>query len=64
MRIRLAYGATTPVKYGNFRGKLEFGWNDNAKDSAANAFRVITPTTLNVTTKTSVYSAMLKAHIK
>ncbi len=60
--IRLAYGATTPVKYGNFRGELGFGWNDNAKDSATNAFQVITPTTVNVTTKTSVYSAMLNVY--
>lgn len=60
--IRLAYGAATPVKYGKLRGELEFGWNEDAKDSSTNAFKVITPATVNATTETSVYSAMLNVY--
>lgn len=60
--IRLAYGAATPVKYGKLRGELEFGWNDDAKDSSTNAFKVVTPSTVNATTETSVYSAMLNVY--
>lgn len=60
--IRLAYGAATPVKYGKLRGELEFGWNDDAKDSSTNAFKVITPTTVKASTETSVYSAMLNIY--
>lgn len=60
--IRLAYGASTPVKYGNIRAELEFGWNDDAKDTSSNAFKVITPTTVKTATKTSVNSAMLNVY--
>lgn len=60
--IRLAYGAATPVKYGKLRGELEFGWNDDAKDSSVNPFVVKTPTTVNAATETSVYSAMVNLY--
>ena len=60
--VRLAYGASTPVKYGKLRGELEFGWNDDSKDSSVNAFQVITPTTVKASTETSVYSAMVNMY--
>lgn len=56
--LRLAAGAATPVKYGKLRGELEFGWNDDAKDSSTNPFKVVTPSTVTATTETSVYSVM------
>lgn len=56
--LRIAGGASTPVKYGNLRGEIEFGWNDKAKDSSVNPFKVVTPTTVTAATETSVYSFM------
>lgn len=39
--FRLAYGATTPVKYGALRGELEFGYSTAAKDDNDYAFTIV-----------------------
>lgn len=41
--FRLAYGATTPVKYGALRGELEFGYSTAAKDDNDYTFNIFNP---------------------
>lgn len=60
--IRLAYGASTPVKYGKLRGELEFGWNDDTDESGTSSFKVKTPVDLKYNVETSVYSAMVNMY--
>lgn len=60
--LRLAAGAATPVKYGQVRGELELGWNDDAKDSNNFAFKVKDTYTHKFATELSVYSAMLNVY--
>ena len=60
--LRLAAGAATPVKYGRLRGELEFGWNDDAKDSNNFDFKVTNKYTHKFATELSVYSAMVNVY--
>lgn len=60
--LRLAVGAATPVKYGQVRGELELGWNDDAKDSNNFAFKVKDTYVHKFATELSVYSAMLNVY--
>ena len=60
--LRFAAGAATPVKYGKIRGELEFGWNDDAKDSNNFAFKVKDTYNHKFATELSIYSAMLNIY--
>ena len=60
--LRLATGAATPVKYGQIRGELEFGWNDDAKDSNNFAFKIKDTYNHKLATELSVYSAMVNVY--
>ena len=61
--LRLAAGASTPVKYGKLRTELEFGWNDDAKDSH-NSFFKSTSNSYNykLENKLSVYATMINVY--
>lgn len=41
---------------------MDFAQYISAEDSSTNAFKVVTPSTVNATTETSVYSAMLNVY--
>ena len=63
--LRLAAGASTPVTYGKLRTELEFGWNDDAKDSHNSSFKgpsTPTPYSYKLENKLSVYSAMINVY--
>ena len=60
--LRLAAGAAAPVKYGQIRSELEFGWNDDAKDSNNFAFKVKDTYNHKFATELSIYSAMLNIY--
>ena len=60
--VKLAYGLSTPVKYGKLRGEVEFGWNDDTDDSGVSAFKVKTPVDLKYNVETSVYSVMFNLY--
>ena len=60
--LRLAAGAAAPVKYGQIRGEVELGWNDDAKDSNSFAFKVKDTYNHKFATELSVYSAMLNVY--
>ncbi len=60
--LRFAAGAATPVKYGQVRGELELGWNDDAKDSNDFVFNVKKDNGNKFSTELSVYSTMLNVY--
>ena len=61
--LRLAAGASTPVKYGKLRTELEFGWNDDAKDSHNSFFQSTSnPYNYKLENKLSVYATMINVY--
>lgn len=60
--LRLAAGAATPVKYGQLRGELELGWNDDAKDSNNFDFKIKKTYNHKFASELSVYSAMVNVY--